>query len=303
VSEWFQTGAAVARVISRAPMLALLGVWLVGLGGAQAASAQLLNKTVAISWSESIQEKTEDGRMLNTQASRQRTAYVSSAGRVFVKAATRIGRQEKSAEVTPGRIGRPGISGQHPGRNRRLQRFCPPADGIVRRRVFKLHDIGRVRKIRRPAKMEECRRQAHPGAGFDLGWQHVLFNPGWECFRVIKLCRLRATPVHGSPRWTANAGQLLQPWPQVRWDPRGPGRFRTKHATGLDPVVDPGSREENASRQDSGASVLIQSELKRLWLAGPQQSSAIRPSRSNLSVAATTPSPQRYSTAAPLSDV
>jgi hypothetical protein len=37
-------------------------------------------------------------------------------------------------------------------------------------------------------------------------------------------------------------------------------RFRTKHALGLDPGVDTGSREENASRQESRALVLIQSE-------------------------------------------
>jgi hypothetical protein len=37
-------------------------------------------------------------------------------------------------------------------------------------------------------------------------------------------------------------------------------RFRAKHAPGLDPGVDTGSREENASKQESRASVLIQSE-------------------------------------------
>ena len=37
-------------------------------------------------------------------------------------------------------------------------------------------------------------------------------------------------------------------------------RFRAKHALGLDPRVDTGSREENASKHESRASVLIQSE-------------------------------------------
>jgi hypothetical protein len=37
-------------------------------------------------------------------------------------------------------------------------------------------------------------------------------------------------------------------------------RFRAKHALGLDPWVDSGSREENASKQEAGASVLILSE-------------------------------------------
>jgi hypothetical protein len=40
------------------------------------------------------------------------------------------------------------------------------------------------------------------------------------------------------------------------------GRFRAKHALGLDPWVDTGSREENASKQESGALVLILSEAK-----------------------------------------
>jgi hypothetical protein len=39
-------------------------------------------------------------------------------------------------------------------------------------------------------------------------------------------------------------------------------RFRVKHITGLDPVVETGSREENPSKQQSGASVLVQSEPK-----------------------------------------
>jgi hypothetical protein len=41
-------------------------------------------------------------------------------------------------------------------------------------------------------------------------------------------------------------------------------RFRAKHALGLDPGVGTGSREENASKQKTRASVPIQSERKRL---------------------------------------
>jgi hypothetical protein len=37
-------------------------------------------------------------------------------------------------------------------------------------------------------------------------------------------------------------------------------RSRAKHALGLDPGVDTGSREENASKQEARASVLILSE-------------------------------------------
>jgi hypothetical protein len=39
-------------------------------------------------------------------------------------------------------------------------------------------------------------------------------------------------------------------------------RFQAKHATGLDPVVDTGSREENASNQESGAQLPIHRKLK-----------------------------------------
>jgi hypothetical protein len=39
-----------------------------------------------------------------------------------------------------------------------------------------------------------------------------------------------------------------------------PWRFRAKHALGLGPWVCSGSREENASKQKIGASVLIRSE-------------------------------------------
>src|SRR5712672_4512409 len=40
--------------------------------------------------------------------------------------------------------------------------------------------------------------------------------------------------------------------------------FRAKHALGLDPGVDTGSREENTSKQQDRASVLIESEPKGL---------------------------------------
>ena len=81
---------------------AVAGLSLLTSSVALAAPAQLLNKTIVITWSESIQEKTEDGRLLNTSLSRERIAYVSSAGRVFVKTTQRIQSAQKSAEVAPG---------------------------------------------------------------------------------------------------------------------------------------------------------------------------------------------------------
>src|SRR4051812_40868778 len=70
--------------------------------GANAAPRQLLNKSVVIGWSEAIVEKGEDGRVINTQASRERIAYISSAGRVFVRANTRVTGGQKTEDVVPG---------------------------------------------------------------------------------------------------------------------------------------------------------------------------------------------------------
>ncbi len=68
-----------------------------------AAPPQLLNKTVLVSWSESAQQKLPDGRTIAETISRTRTVYVSSAGRVFVKAVSRgSGGGGKSEEVAPG---------------------------------------------------------------------------------------------------------------------------------------------------------------------------------------------------------
>jgi hypothetical protein len=56
--------------------------------------------------------------------------------------------------------------------------------------------------------------------------------------------------------WTRAVADNVKPKPRER--------FRAKHAPGRDPGVDTGSREETASKQESGASVLIQSEPKLL---------------------------------------
>ncbi|MDE2329379.1 MAG: hypothetical protein KGK16_01130, partial [Bradyrhizobium sp.] len=52
---------------------------------------------------------------------------------------------------------------------------------------------------------------------------------------------LQESPVRGIGRRGANVGTGT------------PERFRTKHALGLDPWVDIGSRKENASKHESGA--------------------------------------------------
>ena len=69
---------------------------------AAAAPAQLYNKSVVITWSESIQEKNEAGQLLNTPLSRERIAYVSSAGRVFVRSTQSTRSAQKRNEMAPG---------------------------------------------------------------------------------------------------------------------------------------------------------------------------------------------------------
>ena len=69
---------------------------------ASAAPAQLQNKSVVIGWSESIQEKDEAGQVINTSLNRERVAYISSAGRVFVRASTSSRYAQKRNEMAPG---------------------------------------------------------------------------------------------------------------------------------------------------------------------------------------------------------
>ncbi|MBI3700041.1 MAG: hypothetical protein HY242_06275 [Afipia sp.] len=54
---------------------------------AQNAPKQLYNKTVVIHWNESLQQRRPpDTRIFNAQVTAVRTAYVSNAGRVFIRA-------------------------------------------------------------------------------------------------------------------------------------------------------------------------------------------------------------------------
>src|SRR5512139_1758562 len=69
---------------------------------AAAAPAQLYNKSIIIAWSESIQEKNEAGQTFSTSLSRERIAYVSSAGRVFVRATQSTRNAQKKSELAPG---------------------------------------------------------------------------------------------------------------------------------------------------------------------------------------------------------
>ena len=69
---------------------------------AAAAPTPLYNKSVVITWAESIQEKDEVGQVLNTSLSRERIAYISSAGRVFIRASQSSRAAQKKNEIAPG---------------------------------------------------------------------------------------------------------------------------------------------------------------------------------------------------------
>jgi len=86
----------------KAAACSIAGFLLLGVTSAEAAPTQLYNKTVVVTWSETIVEKSEDGRVLNTPASRERFAYISSAGRVFVRATNRLPGGQGKYEIAPG---------------------------------------------------------------------------------------------------------------------------------------------------------------------------------------------------------
>lgn len=81
----------------------LIGVALAISASANAAVApQLLNKTVVIAWLESITEKGEDGRVTTHPANRERIAYISSAGRVFLRVINTLPGGQGIYENAPG---------------------------------------------------------------------------------------------------------------------------------------------------------------------------------------------------------
>ena len=72
---------------------------------ALAAPQQLLGKSVVVSWTDSMQNRKLDGTSYGSTHSQQRIAYVSSAGRVFVKATNRSGNNVSNREMAPGANG------------------------------------------------------------------------------------------------------------------------------------------------------------------------------------------------------
>lgn len=73
-----------------------------GSSSAQNAPKQLYNKSVVIQWGESLQQRRPPNeRVFNTQVTAVRTAYVSSAGRVFVRATRSNKSGGRKDEGTP----------------------------------------------------------------------------------------------------------------------------------------------------------------------------------------------------------
>ena len=70
------------------PLLILSGLTMTALAGP--APKQLYNKSISINWVESVLQKAPDGSNRTPQINTQRTAYVSSAGRLFVKGSRSI---------------------------------------------------------------------------------------------------------------------------------------------------------------------------------------------------------------------
>lgn len=69
---------------------------------AQAAPKQLLNKSVIVAWADSVYQKYPDGTAGTATITRQRIAYVSSAGRVFVRSINSDRNATLNRELAPG---------------------------------------------------------------------------------------------------------------------------------------------------------------------------------------------------------
>jgi hypothetical protein len=87
-----------------APVLALacLVTGIPAVAVAAAAPAQLLNKTIVISWSRDVTEKRGDGTIINIHRNDTRQIYVSTAGRLFIRRTAQIRQLQRTKDVEPG---------------------------------------------------------------------------------------------------------------------------------------------------------------------------------------------------------
>jgi hypothetical protein len=87
---------------SRVMLLLLSAAMGVSTAASAAAPTALLNKSVVITWTESITEKGEDGRVMTHPANRERIAYISSTGRIFLRATNNLPGGQGVYENAPG---------------------------------------------------------------------------------------------------------------------------------------------------------------------------------------------------------
>jgi hypothetical protein len=85
------------------PVLALacLVSGIPGAAVAAAAPAQLLNKTIVISWGRDVTEKRGDGTIIDIHRNDTRQIYVSTAGRLFIRRTGQIRQLQRTKDVEP----------------------------------------------------------------------------------------------------------------------------------------------------------------------------------------------------------
>ena len=86
----------------------MIATCLAGSPALAAAPAQLLNKTVTVSFTISVPARTADGETVNSSRNVAKVIYISGAGRVFVETSRRAGRNServaRGPEVTGGSV-------------------------------------------------------------------------------------------------------------------------------------------------------------------------------------------------------
>jgi hypothetical protein len=89
------------RLITPVLALACLVEGIPGAAVAAAAPAQLLNKTIVISWGRNVTEKRGDGTIINIHRDDTRQIYVSTVGRLFIRATGQTRRLQRTRDVEP----------------------------------------------------------------------------------------------------------------------------------------------------------------------------------------------------------
>jgi len=98
----------IVRIAAAIAALAISAGAVCGHGVAHAAGAPpaLFNKTISLSWSQSIVQRSDDGRTVTPTVNHRRTIYISSQGRIFTRAVRSINNRQfsgsKTGQLAPG---------------------------------------------------------------------------------------------------------------------------------------------------------------------------------------------------------